>query len=300
MNILITGANGQLGKDCQTVFGGSHTMTCVDIEELDITRADDVLTFVRDIQPEVIINCAAFTQVDRCETEQDLARAVNVSGAENLARGAAECGALMVHISTDYVFDGEKNFPETYDETDDTGPQSVYGRTKLEGEQAVMSCTDNHLVLRTAWLYGFNGHNFIKAILKKTLSDPEKPVKVVNDQFGTPTWSMALACQIEELLAPPARGLYHASAEGACTWYAFARYFLERLGVPHRLIPCTTAEYPTPAKRPRCAILENHRLKVENRNRMEHWQSALDNYINQYGPALLDECRPTSQATEKT
>ncbi len=294
MNLLITGANGQLGKDCRTVFGGAHTLTCVDIEELDITRADDVSAFVRNIKPGVIINCAAYTQVDRCETEQEPARAVNVTGAENLAEGAADCGALMVHISTDYVFDGQKDYPETYTETDATAPQSVYGLTKLEGEQAVIRCTDNHLILRTAWLYGFHGHNFIKAILKKALADPETPFKVVNDQFGTPTWSMALARQIAELIDPPARGLYHASAEGACTWYAFARYFLEKLQVPHRMVTCTTEEYPTPAKRPHCAILENRRLAAEGRNRMAHWQSALDEYINQYGPALLDECRPSN------
>lgn len=294
MDLLITGANGQLGKDCRTVFAGDHSLTCVDIEELDITCADDVLGFIRKVQPEVVINCAAYTQVDRCETEQELARAVNVTGAENLARSAADCGAQIVHISTDYVFDGRKNCPESYSEKDATAPQSVYGRTKLEGEQAVMRCTDNHLILRTAWLYGFNGHNFIKAILKKALAAPEVPLKIVNDQFGSPTWSMALAWQIAELIYPPARGLYHASAEGACTWYEFACYFLEKLQVPHRIVPCTTEEYPTPAKRPRCAILENQRLAAEGRNRMAHWQSALDDYINQYGPALREECRPSS------
>ena len=189
--------------------------------------------------------------------------------------------ALIVHISTDYVFDGNKGYPETYEETDSTAPQSIYGLTKLEGEQAVMNCTDNHLILRTAWLYGFYGHNFIKAILE-----------IVNDQYGSPTWSMTLARQIAELLEPPARGLYHASAEGACTWFEFARYFLEKLDVPHKITPCTTEEYPTPAVRPRCAILENQRLKAENRNRMETWQSALDEYINQYGEALLAQCRP--------
>lgn len=292
MNLLISGANGQLGKDCQAVFQDSHTMTCVDIAELDITRRDDVSDFIRNVRPDVIINCAAFTQVDRCETEPELARAVNVTGAGNLARGAAECGALMVHISTDYVFDGNKQPPETYIETDATSPLSVYGLTKLEGEQAVMGSTDNHLILRTAWLYGFHGHNFLKTILRKALADPETPLKIVSDQTGSPTWSMALAGQIAELIDPPARGLYHASAEGACTWFEFARYFLEKLGVPHRINPCATEDYPLPAVRPRCAILENHRLKAENRNRMEHWRSDLDKYINQYGQVLLEQCRP--------
>ncbi len=293
MNLLITGANGQLGKDCQAVFAGTPAMTCVDIEELDITREDDVRALVANIQPAVIINAAAYTQVDRCETEQEAAWAVNVTGAGNLAQSARDCGALLVHISTDYVFDGEKTCPDTYEETEPTAPLSYYGRTKLESERAIMNATDNHLILRTAWLYGFHGHNFIKTILKKVLADPDKELKIVDDQVGSPTWSMALARQIAGLIEPPARGLYHASAEGACTWYEFARYFLKKLDVPHRISPCATADYPTPAVRPRCAVLENRRLKEEKRNRMDTWQSALDEYLQQYGEALLAQCRPT-------
>ena len=295
MKIMITGADGQLGKDCRAVLGDAHDLTCVDIGELDIVRADETLAFIRRLRPEVIINCAAFTQVDRCETEKGPARAVNVTGAANLARGAAECRALMVHLSTDYVFDGAKRPPEAYVETDPPAPLSVYGRTKLEGEQAVMEGADDHLILRTAWLYGFHGQNFLKTILKKALAAPDQPLKIVDDQFGSPTWSLTLARQIAALIDSTARGLYHASAEGYCTWFAFARHFLERLSVPHRLIPCATEEYPTPARRPACAILENRRLKAENQNRMQDWQKDVDDFIEQYGPALLAQCRPSSR-----
>ncbi|MEW6080141.1 MAG: dTDP-4-dehydrorhamnose reductase [Thermodesulfobacteriota bacterium] len=300
MNILITGANGQLGRDCQAVFGDRHALTCVDIEDLDITRPDRVLAFVRQARPEVIINCAAFTLVDQCETQKRLAWAVNVTGAENLAAGAAECGALMVHISTDYVFDGKKIFPESYVETDETAPLSYYGVTKRESERTVARCTDRHLILRTAWLYGFSGHNFIKAILKKALAAPDQPLKVVNDQYGSPTWSLTLARQIDELIDPPAQGLYHASAEGACTWFEFARYFLEKLNVPNRIVPCQTREYPTPAVRPACSILENRRLKAENRNRMGAWQKDLDDYLDRYGETLLEQCRPLTSTDGKS
>jgi dTDP-4-dehydrorhamnose reductase len=300
MNILITGGNGQLGKDCQSVFRGVHTVTAVDIEELDITRADRVSAFVRKARPDVIVNCAAFTLVDQCENQKSLAWSVNVTGAENVAAGAADCGALMVHISTDYVFDGKKIPPEAYVETDPTAPLSYYGVTKLEGERAVARRTDRHLILRTAWLYGFSGHNFIKAILKKALAAPDQPIKVVDDQYGAPTWSLALARQIAELLAPPARGLYHATAEGVCTWFEFARYFLEKLDVPHRIVPCRTREYPTTAVRPACSILENRRLKAENRNRMDHWEKDLDDYLNRYGEALLAQCRPLTSTNGET
>ncbi|PIP38335.1 MAG: dTDP-4-dehydrorhamnose reductase [Desulfobacterales bacterium CG23_combo_of_CG06-09_8_20_14_all_51_8] len=293
MNILITGANGQLGKDCTQMLGDVHATTCVDIEELDITHKDQVLSFIRKIRPDLIINCAAFTQVDLCETQKDLAWAVNVTGAENLALAADACGARLVHISTDYVFDGKKQFPDAYSETDTPNPLSYYGITKREGELAIMRATDNHLILRTAWLYGFYGANFIKTIVKKALAAPDTPLKIVNDQFGSPTWSMILARQIAALVQTPARGLYHASAEGACTWFEFARYFLEKLQVPHQIIPCTTRDYPTPAVRPGCSILENQRLKAENCNQMGRWQTDLDEFLQVYGKQLLDQCQPS-------
>lgn len=297
MKILITGANGQLGKDCQGVLAENHALTCVDIEDLDITRRDAVAKVMQTLRPDTVINCAAFTQVDRCETEKDLAWAVNVTGAENLARAAAAGGARLIHISTDYVFDGKKSYPDAYHEDDPPHPISQYGMTKREGELAVMRAADNHLILRTAWLYGFHGANFVKTIVRKALAAPGTPLKIVNDQFGSPTWSRTLARQIAALLATPARGLYHASAEGACTWYAFARYFLEKLGIPHAVIPCATAAYPTPAARPACSILENRRLNTEHCNHMNHWQTDLDEFLARHGNDLLAQCRPTPKDT---
>jgi dTDP-4-dehydrorhamnose reductase len=291
MNILITGSNGQLGKDCEHVFKKNHTITCVDIEDLDITNADHTDAYVRKIQPDIIINCAAFTQVDACETQRKAADNVNVNGPGNLAKSTRKNKALLVHISTDYIFDGNKKITESYVETNIPSPLSHYGRSKLAGERSVMNNTSNYIILRTAWLYGFYGQNFLKTILNKALRQPETQLKIVNDQFGSPTWSYRLALQIEHLIKNKGQGIYHASSEGHCSWYEFAKYFLEKLNVAHNIIPCTTDEYPTPAVRPKCAILENRRLKNENLNIMQHWQKDVDEYIHQYGKQLITDCQ---------
>ncbi len=290
MNILITGSNGQLGKDCERALKPAHTLTCVDIENIDITDVSQIDTAIKAIRPDVIINCAAFTNVDACETRQKAAWAVNVTGPENLAQCAKKYNSRIIHISSDYVFDGKKEPPETYVETDPTGPLSYYGRTKLEGENAVKKNTKDFIILRTAWLYGFNGHNFLKAILKKAMTNPAQPLKIVNDQYGSPTWSYRLAQQISHLIDHQAQGLYHASGESFCTWYEVADYFLEKIGVSCDIIPCTTDEYPLPAIRPGCAILENKRLKTKNLNLMQPWQTDIDEYIDQYGTQLISEC----------
>jgi dTDP-4-dehydrorhamnose reductase len=288
MNILITGGNGQLGKDCELVFSDKHQTTCIDIEDLDITDPDQVEDIVKTIKPDITINCAAFTQVDACETHRKAADNVNVNGAENIAKSARKNNSLLIHISTDYVFDGKKNPGESYVETNIPSPLSHYGRSKLAGERSVMNNADNYMILRTAWLYGFYGQNFLKTILNKAIKQPEAPLKIVKDQFGSPTWSYRLALQIEHLIINNGRGIYHASSEGHCSWYEFAKYFLEKLNVAHNIIPCSTDEYPTPAVRPKCAVLENRHLKSENLNIMQHWQKDVDDYVHQYGKQLIE------------
>jgi dTDP-4-dehydrorhamnose reductase len=166
----------------------------------------------------------------------------------------------------------------------------VYGRTKLDGEYAVAAADCRYIILRTAWLYGFHGRNFLKTILKKVLSAPETTLKVVNDQFGSPTWSYRLALQIRRLIDSDASGIYHASSEGYGTWFDLASSFLEKMGVPHRIIPCGTVDYPTPATRPANAILENHRLKAEGLNIMTDWRSDLNEFIATFRDRLIAEC----------
>jgi len=287
MKVMITGAKGQLGNDCVRTFGKTNQIVAVDLEELDITRSAEVSAFVEETKPDLIINCAAHTGVDACETEQESAWAANVSGPLNLAESVNRWGGQLVHISTDYVFDGQKPKSECYVEDDKPAPLSYYGKTKLEGENAVTKTTERHIILRTAWLYGADGHNFLKTMLKLTHANPSREFKVVSDQFGSPTWSYRLALQIEKLVEKSARGIYHATAEGVCTWYDLADYFLNKMNVPHCIVPCTSEEFPTAAVRPKNSILENRRLKAAGINIMAPWQDDVAQYIEQFGKQLL-------------
>ncbi|MEE8431269.1 MAG: dTDP-4-dehydrorhamnose reductase [Candidatus Desulfatibia sp.] len=289
MRIMVMGGKGQLGSDCTQILEQKHNVISLDLEDIDVAIFADVEKKVADFLPEIIINCAGYTHVDNCETERELAWDVNVKGAENLAVGVQKHGGRLVHISTDYVFDGRKKIPEPYVEDDELNPLSYYGITKLEGEKLVRETTDQHIILRTAWMYGVNGHNFLKTMLKLAVKNPKNEIKVVNDQYGSPTWSHRLALQITKLIDKNCRGTYHASAEGYCSWYQLAKYFLEKMGVPHAVVPCSSAEYPTPAIRPQNSILENRRLKEMDINIMAAWQDDLDRFIAGFGDKLINE-----------
>jgi len=291
VKILITGAAGQLGQDCTKVLEKSHAVTPVDLGVLDITDRTAVNAFVVELKPGVILNCAAFTRVDDCETEKALAWKVNVEGPKNLASAAEARGARMIHISTDYVFDGKKPVPEYYTENDNTHPVSYYGITKLEAEKVVCEETDRYSILRTAWLYGANGQNFLKTMLRLALGDPEREIKVVHDQFGSPTWSYRLAEQIETVMDADVNGLFHATSEGHCTWYELATTFLDEMAVSNAFVPCTTCDYPTPAERPTNSILENKRLKDEGLNIMRDWRADLIQFVARFKNRLMDEVK---------
>jgi dTDP-4-dehydrorhamnose reductase len=289
MKILICGSSGQLGSDCLQILQEAHEVLALSLNELDITSSSDVDKVIKNFVPDIILNCAAYTNVDACETERELAWKVNVEGPKNLASGATKYGGLLIHISSDYVFDGRKKPPEPYVEDDEPNPLSYYGRTKLEGEVAVMQATDQYIILRTAWLYGIHGRNFLKTILELALGNPDKKVKVVNDQFGSPTWSFRLALQIAKLIEKNGRGTYHTTAEGHCTWYELASHFLGEMGIPHSLAPCTSEEYLTPAIRPRNSILENKRLKKADINLMKDWSHDVDQFVSNFQEQLLNE-----------
>ncbi len=229
MKIMITGAKGQLGIDCTKVLGETHEVLGVDIDEVDITKLPDIELLVQQFRPDIIVNCAAYTRVDDCEFEKGLAWKANVTGAENLAKCVNKHGGQLIHISTDYVFDGRKKVPEPYVETDVPNPISYYGITKLEAEEAIKRTTNQYIIIRTAWLYGISGHNFLKTMLKLSLRSSDNKIKVVNDQFGSPTWTYRLALQIERLMETNYRGIFHATAKGYCTWYELAVYFLKKM-----------------------------------------------------------------------
>jgi len=291
MKVAICGGKGQLGRDCTDVLERKHEVKAVDLDELDITIPSDVDAFIHGFTPDVVINCAAYTQVDKCETEKEPAWRINVKGPENLARSVQKLGSRLIHISTDYVFNGKKKLPDPYVEEDATEPLSYYGMTKLESEEAVRKATDCHVILRTAWLYGITGHNFLKTMLKLTLNDPERKIGVVNDQFGSPTWSYRLALQIEKMIEGGSLGTFHATSDGYCSWYELATCFLEGMGIPHSIIPCTTAEYPTPAQRPANSILENRNLKKAKIDIMPTWKDDVDQFIRMHKERLIIETK---------
>lgn len=283
--ILITGCNGQLGRAVQQVYAGDDVeFILTDVVEgagiisLDITSIDKVLACVRAHHPDVIMNCAAHTNVDRCEEEWDLAYQLNAIGPRNLSIAAADVHAKLIHISTDYVFDGKGSRP--YIEYDPVHPVSAYGKTKLEGENYVRQFAERYYILRTAWLYG-DGRNFVKTMLN--LAERLDQVTVVCDQQGSPTSAVELARVIRFLEGTDNYGLFHATCEGDTNWAAFAEliFSLCRKSVP--VIPVTSAKYkemnPASADRPAYSILDNYMLRLTTEYRMADWQDALKEYL---------------------
>lgn len=282
---LIIGCNGQLGTDCRSVFQGSEG---IDFPGIDISDRFQTLETLDRLHPDVIVNCAAYTAVDACESDP-LCWKVNADGPKHLAEWAADNNAFLVHISTDYVFAGDKPIFQTLEESESTNPVSEYGRSKLAGEQAILGSGAQAAILRTAWLYGANGKNFLKTMLRLSLQNPEREIRVVNDQFGSPTWSHTLARQIADVVDAKATGVFHATSEGYCSWYDLANRFLSLMGVPFCMNPCTTSEYPTPAKRPANSILENAALKKQGLNIFTDWKAELEKFVAENKDRLIEE-----------
>ena len=289
MKILITGSDGLLARDCSDVLSACHDVVEKNSSELDITDTEQLEGQLRNINPGVVLNCAAFTNVEKCETEKERAYSVNVIGTGNIARYSFQIGAKLIHISTDYVFDGLKELPEQYNELDTAKPLSTYGTTKLQGENEIRSLNGNFLIVRTSWLYGIHSSCFPKTILKLVLNS-ENNINIVNDQFGSPTWTFELANQIKTLIDNNCTGLYHATSEGFCSWYEFAYYFLSKMNIKFYIDACTTNEYPTRAKRPENSVLANKRLTDEDLLNMSDWKKQVDNFIDKYLDELIYEC----------
>lgn len=291
MKILIIGSGGQLGTDCVDILQKNYEIVPIDYPQIDIGSRKSVEDVLHASVPEVIINCAAYTAVDKCETEQEAAWKINADGPRYIAACAAAQGSRIIHVSTDYVFDGKKGLPEPYVEDDQVNPLSEYGKSKLAGEQQTLKFVPEAIILRTAWLYSAHGPNFLKTMLKLALSDPARTFKVVNDQFGSLTWSYTLARQIERLLDSSLTGIFHTTSEGYSSWYEAACYFLAKMAVPHSFVPCTTAEYPTAAHRPTNSILSNRVLKHNNLSVFRSWQEDVDLFVTQHKNTLLEEAR---------
>lgn len=276
--ILVTGCNGQLGRAVNVLMGKDSDTEIIntDVDDLDITRVDSVLDIVRSVKPDAIINCAAYTAVDASESDLDLAYKINAIGPRNLSIAATDIGARLMHISTDYVFDGEGKSP--YREFDAVNPQGAYGKTKLEGERFVAQFADRFFIIRTAWLYG-DGKNFVKTMLN--LAQSRDSVSVVADQFGTPTSASELAKAIDFLLFTDNYGLFHGTCEGSCCWADFTEEIYRIKDIHTRVNRITTDEYPTPAKRPAYSVLDNYMFRLTSDYKFADWHDAIREYLEQ-------------------
>ncbi|MDW8468761.1 MAG: dTDP-4-dehydrorhamnose reductase [Burkholderiales bacterium] len=272
MKILLTGANGQLGSELARRLPALGELTAADRAALDLAKVEAIRRALREAKPQLVVNCAAYTAVDRAESEPTLAHAVNAVAPAVLAEEARRLGALLVHYSTDYVFDGEKGAP--YVEEDPCNPLNVYGRTKLAGEEAVRGSGCRHLVLRASWVYAPRGRNFVRAILRKARAG--EPLRVVDDQTGVPTSAAFLAEATMRALAAGGEGLYHLAPTGATTWYGFACAIVERLGLEVAVTPIRTEDYPTAARRPRYSVLDATRARSAFRLPADDWRQVFE------------------------
>ena len=268
MKILVTGANGMLGQDlCPMLEDSCYEVVETDVHNLDITDFNVVQDVLSNENPDYVIHCAAYTNVDKAEEDLETATKINVLGTENLAKVCGEKGITLVYISTDYVFAGDANKP--YKSTDSTAPLNNYGLTKCQGEEAVKKYCEKYYIARTSWLYGIHGKNFVETMI----SLAEKPeLKVVNDQMGCPTWTVDLANSIVKLIETKSYGIYHTCGGGYTTWYGFAKEIFEQAKLEVNLKPCTTDEFPRPAKRPTYSVMDNEGL-------CRDWKIALKDYM---------------------
>lgn len=277
MQVVVCGSGGMLATDVSEIFSQSgYQVTDLSIEDLDITQLEAVRLKLQALQPDLVFNAAGYTDVDGCEREPDLAYQVNCLGIRNLAIAANELGAAIVHISTDYVFGGKGNQP--YREYDPVNPQSIYGKSKLYGELMVRKHCWRHYIIRTSWLFGYHGNNFVRTMLH--LAKEREVLRVVNDQIGSPTYTRDLAEAIAALVQKPAYGIYHLSNSDSCTWFTFAREILELAGINNvRVEPITTEELNRPAERPRYSVLDNYVWQLEGHQALRSYKEALMAYL---------------------
>jgi dTDP-4-dehydrorhamnose reductase len=288
MKILITGAGGQLGYDLNRVFRPVHDVTAWRRDQLDVSDEKRVMDILLQEHPDVVIHAAAYTNVDKAEVETELAYQVNALGPLHIAKACEQIGAKLVYVSTDYVFDGTKGTP--YDERDVTNPNNVYGHSKLLGEKFVRMTCSKHFVVRTSWLYGTKGANFVTKVLEKARSGG--PLSIVDDQFGSPTYCLDLAIFLRELIETDRYGIYHASNQGVCSRYEFAIHILKVAQMEHvPLIPVHSDLFPLPAVRPMYSAFDHKAISDNGLSPMRDWKSALNFFlqVDHYYPAVIDK-----------
>jgi dTDP-4-dehydrorhamnose reductase len=277
LKVLVLGAGGMLGKDLVTILSAKGQVWARDIGDFDITDPKRVRQEVETLQPQVLVNAAAYTDVDGCESKKEMAFAVNAEGTRNVALACAAIGGRMIQLSTDYVFDGSSRIP--YREEDIPNPLNVYGRSKLQGERYIREILENHLIIRTEWLYGRHGKNFVDTILR--LAGQQKELRVVDDQRGSPTFSRDLSFALDRLIGIEARGILHVTNAGSCTWFEFARQILREKGYNHvQVIPITSEELARAARRPASSVMDCQRYEKLTGSRMRPWKEALKEYLS--------------------
>lgn len=280
MNILVTGANGQLGHEMQRVaLSGNNNYIFTDVAELDITDYDAVVSFMGREKISLVVNCAAYTNVDKAEDDEDNAYRINASAVENLARACKNFNACLIHVSTDYVFNGDANVP--YTEEDVTNPTGAYGRTKLAGEQKIIDTDCNYIILRTAWLYSQWGNNFVKTMLRLTAERDE--LNVIFDQVGTPTFAGDLANAIAHIIDNgmlDKKGIYHFSNQGVCSWFDFATVIADFAGNECVINPIHSGEYPSKVSRPHFSVLDKSKFTDTFKFAIPYWMVSLKKCIN--------------------
>lgn len=277
MKVLVTGVKGQLGFDViNELEKRGMEAVGVDIQEMDITDRTSVEQVIRQEMPDAVIHCAAYTAVDAAEENEVLCRRVNVDGTRNIAEVCKAIDSKMIYISTDYVFSGEGERP--WEPEDERGPKSVYGQTKYEGELAVQELLDKYFIVRIAWVFGVNGKNFVKTMLK--LAENHDTITVVNDQFGSPTYTYDLAGLLVDMVQTERYGIYHATNEGICSWYDFACAIFEEAGIPMNVKPVSTEEYGAKASRPANSRMSKEKLTEQGFERLPAWQDALKRYLD--------------------
>lgn len=275
MKILITGSNGMLGYDLQHALKEKHDLVLTTSKTLDITDKSHTMEFICEVKPDIVINSAAYTDVDGCEANQEIAYAVNGDGVRNLALACKEVDCPLVQVSTDYIFNGKNDKP--WVEDDEIGPISVYGKSKLKGEEAILEILDKFFIVRTAWLYGVNGKNFPKTMLE--LAENHSEITVVYDEVGTPTYTPDLAGAISELIETDYYGIYHITNSGSCSWCELARYIFEVAHVDVKVIPVTASEFARAASRPSYSVLKNNNWIKNGFEPLRSYKEAIKEYI---------------------
>jgi len=278
MRVVVTGAEGQLGQDVVLeLTRKKHEAIGTDREKLDITKEADVFAFIGEVKPDVILHCAAYTNVDAAEENEELAYQINALGTEYLAKAAQQIGAKMLYVSTDYVFNGTATEP--YEVDQQTKPLGAYGRTKLAGEELLQKNLKEFFIVRTAWVFGVHGHNFVKTMIR--LGEERGEVGVVHDQVGSPTYTVDLAKFMVELMETEQYGIYHATNSGVCSWYEFAVEIFKQAGMNVTVNPLTSDQFPRPAARPEYSVLSKKKIEEKGLIPLRDWKEALSAYLDE-------------------